>query len=695
MKAGLLILAVYFSFSACNSFCQEKRTSEYDTAISLLNNKPAEAKKIFKDSFERNRDAASAYRLALILLKEDTYKSRNDALEYFKQAALREPGNMDYRFGYALLLEQLAINSALHEYENILKEHPGNSRALTRLGYYYLADFNTYKNAIRIPNETSHLFTLKEENKKDYQKAEKYFLSAIDSDSTNSEAYTGLCRLYENGNEDWKAINHLTRIARIDPANKDIHLYLGMLYNRNGKIKKAGEEFQKTLDLMNKEEREDFIYNSVKLLLDPIIDFKNKSFAKEKIEELITKFWKKSNPLIIAEDNQRLLEHYSRMAYANLHFSVPAFKIIGWKTHRGEVLIRYGPPKGSNKIISGALRYINWFYDDFMLRFDNRYTTGDYLLHTEEALERDYAYFFDRYKKKVFQTYNVKGKQFKVNNEIYSFKNQDEKSSSKYDSYLAFELPIRDSLGRFTRIYSHYEYGIFFFDDEFNTLFEKRRKSDEAGVTPILTDKRNKDKTDIIKFNIPDGTVSFSFEMRKLADSSLYSYNGSLSVPEFKLNELEMSDAVLAQDVSTGEEIKGAIKRKDLYIAPKVRKRFGSKEQVYLYYEVYDLKIGSDSLTSFEQIITIKKKDINDNDGSLVGTIFRGVKNLFKGKDSKVSLSASYKTKESNPQQYLQLDFSEYPIGYYDMIVTVRDKNSGKEVERNVSFEIINSGKTK
>jgi len=700
MKNITQITAIVFISLCVDLFGQPG--SLFNEGIAALNkNDISAAKNLFKESVGKYRDAASAYRLALILLKEDTYKSRNDALEYFKQAALREPGNMDYRFGYALLLEQLAINSALHEYENILKEHPRNSKALTRLGFYYLADYNTYKNTFKMPYGAERTFDLEEENKKDYTKAEKYFNEAIGSDSANSEAYTGLCRLYENANEDSKAIDLLTKIERIDPANRDIHLYLGMLYNRNGKIKKAGEEFQKALDLMNKEEREDFIYNSVKLLLDPIINFNDKSFTKEKIEELIARFWKKSNPLIIAEDNQRLLEHYSRMAYANLHFGAPAFKVIGWKTDRGEVYIRYGHPNGMNKILMGASlegtgggRSVYWYYDNFMLQFDNKYMSGNYKLHTEEAIERDYAYFFDRYKKKVFQTYNAKGKQFKVNKEIYSFKNQDEKSSTKYDTYLAFELPIRDSLGRFTRIYSHYEYGIFVFDNEFNTLTEKRSKSNEAGITPILKDKRNKDKTDIVKLNIPDGTVSFSFEMRKLADSSFFSYSGSLSAPAFKLNELEMSDAVLAQDVSTGEEIKGAIKRNDIYIAPKVRKRIDSKEQVFLYYEVYDLKVGKDSLTSFEQIITIKKKDLDDNDGSLVGTIFRGVKNLF-GKDSKVSLSSNYKTKEINPQQYLQLDFSEYPSGYYDMVITVHDKNSGSEVERTLSFEIINSGKTK
>ena len=36
------------------------------------------------------------------------------------------------------------------------------------------------------------------------------------------------------------------------------------------------------------------------------------------------------------------MEHYGRVAYANLRFSVPARNIEGWKTIRGQTYIKYG-----------------------------------------------------------------------------------------------------------------------------------------------------------------------------------------------------------------------------------------------------------------------------------------------------------------------------------------------------------------
>lgn len=708
MKAKLHFLTINFFFFAVLSICQIRNSEEYQKGITALsNNQFREAKNLFKESFNKNRDAGSAYQIAQILLKEEDFQSRNDALEYFKEAALRMPENLEYRIGYAQLLEQFAINSALHEYENILKVFPGNAAALARLGYYYLSDYNNYKNSSRAILGAGSGFSFADENMDDYQKAEKYFLGAIENDSLNTDAFLGLCRLYENSGNDNKAISFLSKITKYAPTNKDAHLFLGMIYNRNGKIKKAGEEFQKTLDLMNIEERDDFVYNSVKLLLGSIIDLNNRTYSREKTEELISKFWKIANPLKIAEDNQRLLEHYSRMAYANLHFSVPNLKVIGWKTNRGEVLIRYGQPRYMNKIIvtdfkekaNGDPRFkneidrgrkINWVYDNFILQFESRFNTGDYKLEPEYSAD-----FFERYKKKVIQAYSPKGKRFYVNNEIYNFKSQDEKSKEKLNSYLVFDLPLYDSLGQVEKEVSYYDYGVFIFDKEFNALKEKRGLSAEDNVINILKDKRNRDKTDYVELNLPDESTLFSFEIRKLADSSYFSYNGLLLAPKFIEKELEMSDPVLAQDVSTDEEIKGAIKRKDLYISPKVRKMIGNKEQIYLYYELYDLHKGKDSLTNFEQKLTIMKKKIDDNDGSLAGTISKGLKQLFGDDGSKVSLTSDYKTKEINPQQYLQLDFSGYPLGYYDMLITVRDKNSGKEVERNISFEIYNSKKTK
>lgn len=55
-------------------------------------------------------------------------------------------------------------------------------------------------------------------------------------------------------------------------------------------------------------------------------------------------FWKERDPLNLTPYNERLLEHYTRIAYSNLRFGIPKLNITGWKTDRGTVVIRYGVP---------------------------------------------------------------------------------------------------------------------------------------------------------------------------------------------------------------------------------------------------------------------------------------------------------------------------------------------------------------
>ena len=74
------------------------------------------------------------------------------------------------------------------------------------------------------------------------------------------------------------------------------------------------------------------------------------SFSSPGEKEIIQKtFWKKKDPLFLTEVNERKLEHYCRVAYANLRFSRLHQGIEGWKTPQGQALIRYGFPLGNSQ----------------------------------------------------------------------------------------------------------------------------------------------------------------------------------------------------------------------------------------------------------------------------------------------------------------------------------------------------------
>jgi hypothetical protein len=54
-------------------------------------------------------------------------------------------------------------------------------------------------------------------------------------------------------------------------------------------------------------------------------------------------------------------EHYRRIAFANDHFSAG---IPGWKTDRGAIYMKYGPPDAMKSLDATATTYPveNWYY---------------------------------------------------------------------------------------------------------------------------------------------------------------------------------------------------------------------------------------------------------------------------------------------------------------------------------------------
>lgn len=61
----------------------------------------------------------------------------------------------------------------------------------------------------------------------------------------------------------------------------------------------------------------------------------------EERDQFVEQFWRRRDPTPDTEENEYKEEHYRRIAYANDHY---ASGIPGWKTARGRMYIRFGPP---------------------------------------------------------------------------------------------------------------------------------------------------------------------------------------------------------------------------------------------------------------------------------------------------------------------------------------------------------------
>ena len=679
---------------------------EYEKGIAALSEgKTGTAEKFFKESISSNKDAGSYYQLGKLQLNEGTHEGRNRALDNFKQAALREPGNFNYRIDYCSILEQFASGMAIPEYEKMAEDFPNNPIPWVRMGHIYLKGYNDYKNSKKIGMEFEALydFKLKDVARKDYLEAERCFTEALKREPVNIEALYYLGRLYENSGNERKAALNIKKITGIEPSNKEAHLLLGMLYHRLEEEENAEMEFRNALNLMSFNEREDYEYNSVLKILWPLYGEQLEKMDRREIEQSIARFWKVNNPLLLSKANVRLLEHYSRMVYANLYFGVPKHGIEGWKTDRGEVLLRYGIPKMRSSTRAGIVgestftsRNDVWYYSGYSFSFDDYAMSGNFKLSWERGgrfvsnrRSNEYSFQnFENMKKVNIQSYVPLKKQFTVNKEIYFFGSLDEKERNKRDAYIAYQLPVLDSAGRLLKEIPAFEAGVFLFDRGFNTVFEKRINYDSISCAGIIQSPENGSKVDNVKLNFNADTLSLAFEMRKRADSSFYSYHSITGRPGISSDKVDMSDILLAYDVEQGNPIPGAINRNGTYILPRVVKEFTNTDIVYLYYEAYNLSREGDEDTDFEQVITLQKQK---EEGEVKGlfSFISDLGNLIFGSDSKISLTSTYHTKERNPQQYIQLDLSKLPKGNYELTVEIHDKKSDGRKEKKIGFTII------
>ena len=77
------------------------------------------------------------------------------------------------------------------------------------------------------------------------------------------------------------------------------------------------------------------------IITDPEREAFNRLSNDDEREQFIEQFWFRRDPTPDTEENEFKEEHYRRIAYANERF---ASGIPGWKTDRGRIYIKYGPP---------------------------------------------------------------------------------------------------------------------------------------------------------------------------------------------------------------------------------------------------------------------------------------------------------------------------------------------------------------
>ncbi len=705
------------------------------------------AKDLFKKSVREKDNGPAEYELAKVYMADTSHSMWNIARDHIKNAVKLNPRNITYRLFYASLslklaqefrsTELISERDAKAQYEKILEYDSTNTLALAGLGEVKANEFLEYHNSTIKHSNTFNLLgnigdvqkkiiedqklgkaikqrkynldniTLTNLNKfaeDDFKLAEKSLIKSINCDPNNPKPYHTLCKIYEENGQPDKGIPFLSQLVKLLPDDKDGHLELGLLYYRSNNPDSAYAEFAKAISLMSKSEREDFTFNSVKVLIGPFLKGEMGNISVSKLKKIIDVFWIARDPLNITPYNERLLEHYSRVAYSNLNFSLPSLNIKGWQTDRGTTVIRYGIPPikfrfrpdvdlspGDN--YKATAKTDVWIYSDkiFSFTLDKakkgifKYATlRDNQLNSKEAYFDTQLFAADLLadQKEVYKP-EFAGPSFELPYNILQFK--DSKVDRLTDVYASYAVKRDNSQSRESKYKYEHKTGLYFFDRYFNKTANNEKTIEflNANNNVIIPDSGDFIVNSVEMLALPD-SGNISFEILRTADKGVAAYHGPYEIKNFKNSSLTLSDILLASDINTNSDREGTIRRKDISILPNPTGIFSKGQDLYIYYEVYNLSLIGRGTTDFSQNIILQKKE----DKGLLSKIFSPVLKTvgINNEQKQVSLTSNYKTEDRNSQVYLQLDMTGYEPGDYVLTIKLKDNITGKETEQSTEL---------
>ena len=491
----------------------------------------------------------------------------------------------------------------------------------------------------------------------DYDHAVSYLRKALRLDPTNREAAYILGSLYYDM-EEYKLMTSLfLEMKKIFPEDKDVNLFLGLSYLAKRQYPDAYQSFTVAMEKMNPEEYQQFLSPEYLLRTNRLADS----------PEQINIFWSSKDPMFLTEENERLLEHFGRFAYANLAFGVPKLKIAGWQTDRGKTYIRYGKPQhvieyGKSMEFDAIYPPMQiWVYPQFQLSFSDEFWNGMYQF-TEPSLDPR-SIFKERtpinyslVAENVFSEwpehfdFKLSGGTFIVPYQIYFFKDQNQTLG-----YLTFGLPKEEEIYYPTQKFTT---ALFILGTE--NLPTKQVVLDFEEVLKPNSFKRNQ-IINSLSFYPDSNTMSYSFEILNRTLNKNFVDRQRISIPIFSDSLLSVSDVVLADHISIRPQT-NQLTRNNFTIYPNISQIFHKNDTLFVYFEIYNLFLDQNGMVHYTVESGLTKKA----SGGLLATIF--------GKDKKMSVVNEYSGRRTSDFVIQSVDIRNLEGGIYDFEIVVRDE---------------------
>jgi GWxTD domain-containing protein len=549
-----------------------------------------------------------------------------------------------------------------------------------------------------------------------YVRAVAHLETSLSSDPRRRSVYENLIRIYALRDEPLKALELLYRMFQYFPEDSFLWENLGYSHYRSGNLSAAAVSFKRALELMPEEEQ--YVFENLEYILP---NDERRRYEDDR-SAYASRFWTSKDPRYLTPYNERKLEHYARIVYADLLYSAPDVDKRGWETDRGRILIRYGlpdadvtlTPTGSTNdrfVISTAVlgtmdvtdfsadlveesnRYNIWEYGNFRFVFEDPFNNGRFRFYSPPAdaisngrVSQAWINDYEIRSKETFRKYpdqyeyTPPGRQVDIPFLVSSFRGAE---GDVADVYVQYGIPVTEYDTDTDLIEITANVGTFLVNDQRDLVVERRKTLYGLSTRQIVgfDDLNLWVSSELV--SSPGGKHDVSMEFETSTGGTVAVQRREVTIPDFSLDRLRLSDVMLAyhvEETPDGQPLGGAdIVRNSLSILPAPWSVFNHRQPIYLYFEVYGLRQGADERTDFEVEARLSPKE--DRKG-LAGI----VKGIFGGGDKGVSVTTPVSGVTPDDYQYLILDASNQEPGLYTLEVHVRDNLTGKSVDRSTDL---------
>jgi len=464
------------------------------------------------------------------------------------------------------------------------------------------------------------------------------------------------------------------------PDDKDGNLFLGLAYHRMHEYEKAYEYFNTAKSLMSEDERA--VFSNVGCL--KVGGIKEKNIIVPKSDE--SNFWYQRDPLYLTPYNERELEHYSRVAEANLRFSKPKQGIEGWQTDRGKMLIKYGLPK--NRVqYGGQFPKDYWHYENFAYMFERLVwdLDGIFVLgiwnnmdfkKIAEDIEKTYPEFYE---------YEPKGNVIDFHFDATDFRGEEGKTRVEFYYGIPFNKFQFDEEGEY--YYSNFRTGVFLHDRDWKRVLEDIQDRDlqfRAIEIDTLLYNLGVDK---FVYQVDPGKYNYAFEIMDLYSDNVGTLHDTLEVEEYGYETLQISDIQLAWDIKMINP-DTLIFRDNLDIEPDPRRLFFENKPIFIYYEIYNLLLDGFPGNS-DYTVEYKLQYLEEQKPWIVDFVRKLVINSKQ--DKGVATSFNVRGSERSESSFLRIDHKIKKLGPYCLTLKITDNLIQKSVEKSVIFRLLES----